>query len=92
MLQLLHMTDLELKMVADHMGHNLNVHANVYWLQSSLLEKTKVARVLIATENGQINKFQGRRLDAISINGKYCDNSEDIQNFVPHWFPVSLFS
>ena len=66
------MTESELKMVADHMGHNLNVHTDIYRLQSSLLEKTKVARVLIATENGQINKLQGRQLEAISINGKHC--------------------
>lgn len=61
------MTESELKLVADHMGHNLNVHTDVYRLQSSLLEKTKVARVLIASENGSISKFQGRRLDAISM-------------------------
>ena len=51
------MTEAELKMIADHMGHNLNVHTDVYRLQNSLLEKTKVARVLIAMENGQMSKF-----------------------------------
>lgn len=68
--QIIDMTDSELKMVADHMGHNMNVHTDVYRLQSSLLEKTKVARVLIAMENGHINRFAGKRLEAISVDGK----------------------
>ena len=70
MKQIFDMTVSELKMIADHMGHNLNVHTDVYRLQSSLLEKTKVARVLIAMENGHLNKFKGKKLDAISIEGK----------------------
>ncbi|XP_060563893.1 uncharacterized protein LOC132723231 [Ruditapes philippinarum] len=64
--QILDMTSAELKLVADHMGHNINIHTDVYRLQSSLLEKTKVARVLIALENGQMNCFQGRNLESIS--------------------------
>ena len=64
------MTAPELKMVADHMGHNIDVHTDVYRLQSSILEKTKVARVLIAVENGSVNRFQGKQLQDISINGK----------------------
>ena len=63
------MTSPELKMLADHMGHNIDVHTDVYRLQSSILEKTKVARVLIAMENGNVHRFQGKRLEDISING-----------------------
>ncbi|XP_064630705.1 uncharacterized protein LOC135494501 [Lineus longissimus] len=65
--QIIDMSANELKMVADHMGHNVNIHTDVYRLQSSVLERAKVARVLIAMENGVINKFQGKKLDAINI-------------------------
>ncbi|XP_052261565.1 uncharacterized protein LOC127865682 [Dreissena polymorpha] len=65
--QILDMTGAELKMVADHMGHNINIHTDVYRLQSSILEKTKVARVLIATENGSISRYQGKNLQEISL-------------------------
>jgi hypothetical protein len=61
------MTEAELKMVADHMGHSLNVHTDIYRLQSCLLEKTKVARVLIAMENGNIDSFQGKSLQSIEV-------------------------
>jgi hypothetical protein len=69
------MTSAELKLVANHMGHNINIHTDFYRLQSSLLEKTKVARMLIALENGQMNRFQGRNLESISVNGKWLDTS-----------------
>ncbi|RUS79500.1 hypothetical protein EGW08_012732 [Elysia chlorotica] len=65
--QILDMTGDELKMVADHMGHSVSVHTDVYRLQSSLLEKTKVARALIALENGQMSKFAGRTLASCTI-------------------------
>ena len=65
------MTDSELKLVADHMGHNLNVHTDVYRLQSSLLEKTKVARVLIAMENGCVDKFRGKTIQDIPIDSMF---------------------
>ena len=32
------MTTSEPKLIADHMGHNLDIHTNVYRIQSSLLE------------------------------------------------------
>ena len=65
------MTDSELKMVADHMGHNMNVHADVYRLQSCLLEKTKVARVLIAMEDGYVEKFRGKSIRDIQIDSMF---------------------
>ena len=68
------MTDSELKLVADHMGHNLNVHTDVYRLQSSLLEKTKVARVLIAMENGCVGSFKGKTIQDIPLESKFYFN------------------
>ena len=64
------MNDSELKMLADHMGHNINIHTDVYRLQSSIIERAKVASVLIAMENGNINKFRGRRLQEITVDGR----------------------
>ena len=40
-IQILDMTESELKMVEDHMGHHLNVHNNVYRQKSSMLEKRR---------------------------------------------------
>ena len=63
------MNDAELKIVADHMGHNVNIHTEVYRLQSSLIEKTKVAKILMALENGTISKYKGKNLEAIPTHG-----------------------
>lgn len=64
------MKENELKMLADHMGHNVNIHTDIYRLQSSVIERAKVARVLIAVDNGMINRFKGRTLESIPVEGK----------------------
>lgn len=63
------MNEEELRLVADHMGHNLAIHTDVYRLSSSLLERTKVAKFLIAMDNGTASQFRGRTLHAISDEG-----------------------
>jgi len=56
-------------MLADHMGHDLNIHTNIYRLQTSLIERAKVARILVATHSGTIHKFQEPRdLNSISAS------------------------
>lgn len=47
----------ELALLADHMGHSVNIHTDVYKLQSSLLERSKVAKLLCAVENGTLNRY-----------------------------------
>lgn len=63
------MTESELATVADHLGHDVKIHTDVYRLQSSLLEKTKVAKVLIALDNGGIAKLRGKNLNDIDFEG-----------------------
>lgn len=63
------MTSDELKLVADHMGHSVAIHTDIYKLQSSVLERTKVARALVALENGTLKKFGGQCLESISLDG-----------------------
>ena len=59
----------ELKIVADHMGHDVSIHCNIYREQSSILQRTKVARLLIAMENGMVSKFAGKSLENIELEG-----------------------
>jgi hypothetical protein len=60
----------ELKLVADHMGHSVSIHTDIYRLQSSLLERTKVARALVALEEGKLGNFRGMSLSSIDISGE----------------------
>ena len=69
-LQLFDMSRNELSMISDHMGHNIDIHTDVYRLQSSVFEKTKVARVLLALESGKLKNMKGKKLDEINVSGK----------------------
>ena len=64
------MTGDELKLVADHMGHSVAIHIDIYRLQSSVLERTKVARALVALEDGKLRNFHGKNLSTICFDGK----------------------
>ncbi|XP_053391704.1 uncharacterized protein LOC128554446 [Mercenaria mercenaria] len=66
--QVMDMSGDELKLVADHMGHSLKIHTNIYKTQNSILERTKVAKALIAMENGELGRFRGRMLESIDID------------------------
>lgn len=52
------MTDEETKMLASHMGHSLNIHMDHYRCHLSIIERTKVARILCAVANGTLNRFE----------------------------------
>lgn len=69
MFQILDMKDSELKMLADHMGYSLNIHTEIYWMQTSLQERAKVGSVLTVVENGNINRFKAREMGEISVDG-----------------------
>lgn len=70
MLKVMDMSADELKLLADHMGHSVAMHTEIYRLQTSVLERTKVARALVALENGSLGDFRGRSLSSISLEGE----------------------
>jgi len=60
-------------MMGNHLGHSMNMHTLVCKLQSNLIERTKVATILMAIENGGITKTaEAKQLDQIEapVNGK----------------------
>lgn len=50
---MLKMNDGELNMLADHMGHDLGIHTTRYQLQTSIIERSKIAKLLIRVEQGE---------------------------------------
>ncbi|WAR09760.1 MYLK-like protein [Mya arenaria] len=66
--QIMDMRDDELKLIADHMGHSVAIHTEVYRMQTSVLERTKVARALLALEDGKLQGFNGRNLSSVSLD------------------------
>jgi len=62
----------ELKWLANHMGHELNIHETVYRLQDSTIELAKVSRLLMAVDSGRMQDFAGKSLDQIQLAGFMC--------------------
>lgn len=69
MLQVLHLKREPFEWVLRHMGHTENVHREYYRQQTDLLEKTKVAKLLLLAESGTIQQFYGKTIDEIELEG-----------------------
>lgn len=67
--QLLNMTENEYDWLARHLGHDIKVHRNFYRMQESAIELTKISRLLLAVDNGEVNKFVGKNIGEIDIKG-----------------------
>lgn len=57
--------------VAKHLGHSLDVERNYYRIMSSSIEKAKIAKLLLLSDSGTLDQYNGKTLDEISFNGKY---------------------
>ena len=60
----------ELEWISNHLGHELNIHMDVYRLHSGVIEAGKVSKLLLAVEHGNIETIKGKNLDEISSNGE----------------------
>lgn len=79
------MNSSELRSLADHMGHDLNIHLNHYALQTNIIERTKVAKVLSAVSNGNWTKcINSRELDEVVIQDRdiICDDGKQNKIFI----------
>ena len=69
-LQLLDMTDSELTWVTNHLGHTKDIHKKWYRQEDSTIELTKIAKVLVAIDNGDSRDVQNKKIDTLmaSVN------------------------
>ena len=51
------------------MGHDVNIHQDVYRLHDSVIELSKVSRLLMAVDDGNVSKFSGLSLSNINMDG-----------------------
>lgn len=61
------MKERDLNFVCHHLGHNLNVHSSVYALQTSAVERSKVAAVLTAADRGFLHKLD-KKTDSSDVS------------------------
>ena len=64
------MTTGEKELLSRHLAHNLKTHDHYYRLQEASMSLTKMSRLLIATEEGDLSKYVGKKLEDIDITGK----------------------
>ena len=69
--QIADLTEGDLQWLADHLGHDLNVHREFYRLRESTVELTKVARLLLAVDEGKAHNFAGKSISDIDIEGEH---------------------
>lgn len=73
-LQVLMMTNGEKDLLANHLAHNLHTHNRYYKIQEAALSLAKVSRLLIAAEEGELQKYSGKKLEDIDITGNAIQN------------------
>jgi len=69
--QIADLSENDLRWLADHLGHNLDVHREYYRLKDSTVELSKVSRILLAIDEGNAGNFMGKKLSEISVEGNY---------------------
>ncbi|XP_072022444.1 uncharacterized protein [Amphiura filiformis] len=67
-IQLLGLTLGETEWLANHLGHDINIHRDVYRLHESSIEVSKISRLLLAIESGEVAKYKGRELKDIGVS------------------------
>ena len=60
----------ETEWVADHLGHSLQVEKTYYRIASTVIQKAKIAKLLILADRGQIDCMKGKTLDQLDLDGK----------------------
>ena len=48
----------EVRSLAGHMGHDINIHTNVYSVPTTKIEKAKVANILYPFASGQLKRLE----------------------------------
>ena len=67
--QVMQLDNQELEWVANHLGHNLEVHRSFYRLPNELLQVAKVSQLLLASEQGRLHQYADRSLQDINVEG-----------------------
>jgi hypothetical protein len=63
--QVLQLDETELGWVSKHLGHSIDVHRKFYRLHQDAIELSKVGKLLMAIETGNVTALKGKKLDDI---------------------------
>ncbi|XP_063059396.1 uncharacterized protein LOC134452758 isoform X2 [Engraulis encrasicolus] len=68
MSKVLNLTDTDMDLLVQFLGHDIHVHKKFYRLPEGTLELAKTTKILTALETGRLADFKGRNLDEINID------------------------
>ena len=55
--------------VCDHLGHTLDIHRTHYRAMSEVIEKVKIAKLLMVQDLGRVGQNVGKNLDNMTLEG-----------------------
>lgn len=64
-IQVMALPKYQLQWVADHLGHNMEVHAKYYRQSIESVETAKIAKLMYMIDNQKLKDLKGRDLDSI---------------------------
>ena len=68
--QSLNINNQQFQWILDHLGHTANVHREHYRAMSDVIERVEVAKLLLIQDLGLVGKYNGQRLQDITLEGK----------------------
>ncbi|XP_052795675.1 uncharacterized protein LOC128228411 [Mya arenaria] len=74
--QILNLSNDDLEVLADFMGHDIEVHMSFYRLPQNTIQVAKMGKLPTAFNNGTISKYSGKSLDEISLDEELSSDEE----------------
>lgn len=66
--QAMDLTENDLSILADFMGHNITTHRNFYRMPSEVTHLARISQVLLSLEEGDVTRYAGKRLEDINVD------------------------
>jgi hypothetical protein len=79
--QVLNLKKSGLDLLAQYMGHDARIRRQYYWLPNDVLQTSKIAKLLLLLEKGQVGDNAGKLMDELMVdNGTDEDVGKQLQN------------
>lgn len=75
--QILKMGPDELEQLATFMGHTTKTHQEWYRLPADIYQTAKVSKILLLSQNSNIDKFKGRNINDLNVGDELLESQND---------------
>lgn len=65
----MNLNEIQIEWLANHLGHSVQIHKDVYRQYDCTLEMAKVSAILLAVDRGESKQFAKKTLEEITIQG-----------------------